>query len=78
MILAFYRQDLYGSYVEAKAKGELREISGLTTEYRTLYEAGGDLADTLEAIYVTSKMCSDKAIIRYVLLDDDGKFLDAC
>jgi len=78
MILYFYRQDMYGSYVEAKAKGELREISGLTTEYRTLYETGGDLADTLTAIYVTSKMCSDKAIIRYVLLDDDGTFLDAC
>jgi len=78
MTLYFYRQDMYGSYVEAKAKGELREISGLTTEYRTLYEAGGDLADTLTAIYATSKMCSDRAIIRYVLLDDDGTFLDAC
>jgi hypothetical protein len=78
MILYFYRQDMYGSYVEAKAKGELRKISGLTTEYRTLYEAGGDLADTLEAIHVTAKMMDGNARIRYVLLDDDGKFLDAC
>ena len=78
MILYFYRQDVYGSYAEANAKGELREISGLTTEYRTLYEVGGALADTLEAIHKTSKMMDAKSVIRYVLLDDDGKFLDAC
>ncbi len=78
MILYFYRQDMYGSYTEANAKGELREISGLTTEYRTLYEAGGDLADTLEAIHKTAKMMDEKSVIRYVLLDDDGTFLDAC
>jgi len=78
MTLYFYRQDMYGSYVEAKAKGELREISGLTTEYRTLYEVGGDLADTLSAIHTTSKMFNDKSTIRYVLFDDDGTFLDAC
>lgn len=78
MILYFYRQDMYGSYAEANAKGELREIHGLTTEYRTLYEAGGDLADTLEAIHKTSKMMDAKSTIRYVLLDDNGTFLDAC
>lgn len=78
MILYFYRQDMYGSYAEANAKDELREIHGLTTEYRTLYEAGGDLADTLEAIHKTSKMMDAKSTIRYVLLDDNGTFLDAC
>jgi hypothetical protein len=78
MILYFYRQDMYGSYTEANAKDALREIHGLTTEYRTLYEAGGDLADTLEAIHKTAKMMDEKSTIRYVLLDDDGTFLDAC
>jgi hypothetical protein len=78
MILYFYRQDMYGSYAEANAKDALREISGLTTEYRSLYDVGGDLADTLEAIHKTSKMMDEKSVIRYVLLDDDGTFLDAC
>lgn len=78
MELHFYRQDQYGSYAEANKGGGLREIRGLTTEYRRLYEVGGDLADTLEAIHITSKMMDAKSVIRYVLLDDDGKFLDAC
>jgi hypothetical protein len=78
MILAFYRQDQYGSFTEAKLCGGLREISGLTTEYRTLYEAGGDLADTLEAISVTADMMDGNARIRHVLFDDNGTFLDAC
>ena len=78
MELHFFRQDLYGSYAEANAKGELRKIHGLTTEYRRLYDVGGDLADTLDAIYTTSKMFNDKATIQYVLFDDDGTFLDAC
>lgn len=78
MELHFYRQDQYGSYAEAKKKGGLRIIHGLHTEYRRLYEVGGDLADTLEAIYVTAKMMDDTSIIRYVLLDDNGTFLDAC
>jgi len=78
MILCFYRQDMYGSFAEASAKDGLKEIHGLTTEYRRLYDVGGDLADTLEAIHVTSKMMDGKATIRYVLLDDDGTFLDAC
>ena len=78
MILYFYRQEMYGSFAEASAKDGLREIHGLTTEYRRLYNVGGDLADTLEAIHVTAKMMDAKSVIRYVLLDDDGKFLDAC
>jgi hypothetical protein len=78
MELHFFRQDLYGSYAEANAKGELRKIHGLTTEYRRLFDVGGDLADTLDAIHTTSKMFNDKSTIRYVLFDDDGTFLDAC
>ena len=78
MELHFYRQDQYGSYAEANKCGGLREIHGLTTEYRRLYDVGGDLADTLEAIHKTSKMMDEKSVIRYVLLDDDGTFLDAC
>jgi len=78
MILYFYRQDQYGSYAEANKGGGLREIHGLTTEYRRLFDVGGDLADTLEAIHVTAKMMDGNARIGYVLLDDDGTFLDAC
>lgn len=78
MELHFYRQDQYGSYAEANQRGGLREIHGLTTEYRRLYDVGGDLADTLEAIHKTSKMMDAKSVIRYVLLDDNGTFLDAC
>jgi hypothetical protein len=78
MELRFYRQDLYGSYAEANEKGGLKEIYGLTTEYRRLFDVGGDLADALSAIHTTSKMFNDKSTIRYVLLDDDGTFLDAC
>ena len=78
MELHFFRQDLYGSYAEANAKGELRRIHGLTTEYRRLHDVGGDLADTLSAIHTTSKMFNDKSTIRYVLFDADGTFLDAC
>jgi hypothetical protein len=78
MILYFYRQDMYGSYAEACEKGGVKEIHGLHTEYRRLFDVGGDLADTLEAIHKTSKMMDEKSVIRYVLLDDDGTFLDAC
>jgi hypothetical protein len=78
MTLCFYRGDLYGSYLEACKQGAMREISGLQTEYRTLYEAGGDLADTLEAIHKTARMMDGNATIRYVLFDDSGGFLDAC
>ena len=78
MILYFYRQEMYGSFAEASAKDGLREIHGLTTEYRRLFDVGGDLADTLEAIHVTAKMMDGNARIGYVLLDDDGTFLDAC
>jgi hypothetical protein len=78
MELRFYRQDLYGSYAEANEKGGLKEIYGLTTEYRRLFDVGGDLADALSAIHTTSKMFNDKSTIRYVLFDDDGTFLDAC
>lgn len=53
-------------------------IGGLSTEYRRLYEVGGDLADTLEAISVTVKMMDGNGQIRFVLFDDDGTFLDAC
>ena len=78
MELRFFRQDLYGSYAEANEKGGLKDIHGLTTEYRRLFDVGGDLADTLSAIHTTSKMFNDKSTIRYVLFDDDDKFLDAC
>ena len=78
MELHFYRQDQYGCYAEAKKMGGLREIHGLNTEYRRLFDVGGDLADTLEAIHVTSKMMDGNARIRYVLFDDNGTFLDAC
>ena len=78
MELRFFRQDLYGSYAEAYEKGGLKEIHGLATEYRRLFDVGGDLADTLSAIHTTSKMFNDKSTIRYVLFDDDGTFLDAC
>lgn len=78
MKLCFFRQDLYGSYAEANEKGGLKEIHGLTTEYRRLFDVGGDLADTLSAIYTTSEMFHDKSTILYVLFDDDGTFLDAC
>lgn len=78
MNLCFYRQDQYGSFTEAKLCGGLREIHGLTTEYRRLFDVGGDLADTLEAINVTADMMDGKARIRYVLFDDNGTFLDAC
>lgn len=78
MILCFWRRSQYSSYAEAKKCGGLREIGGLNTEYRTLCEVGGDLADTLEAIYVTKDMMDNTERLGYVLLDDDGTFLDAC
>jgi hypothetical protein len=55
----------------------MREITGLQTEYRRLYETGGDLADTLEAIHITARMMDGNARLSYVLFDDDGTFLDA-
>ena len=78
MELCFWRDDQYSSYLEAKSMGGLRTIGGLTTEYRKLYETGGDLADTMHAIHITARMMDDNARIGYVLLDDDGTFLDVC
>ena len=78
MNLCFWRADEYASYAEAKSAGALQEIGGLNTEYRKLYEVGGDLADTLHAINVTANMMENEADIRYVLFDDGGEFLDAC
>jgi hypothetical protein len=78
MRLCFYRADQYSSYLEAIKLGGMQEITGLQTEYRRLYDVGGDLADTLEAIYVTVKMMDGKGQIRFVLFNDDGTFLDAC
>jgi hypothetical protein len=78
MRLCFYRADQYSSYLEAVKLGGMQEITGLQTEYRRLYDVGGDLADTLEAIYVTVKMMDGKGQIRFVLFTDDGTFLDAC
>jgi hypothetical protein len=78
MKLCFYRTDQYESYAQAKKQGGLMNIGGLSTEYRRLYEVGGDLADTLEAISVTVKMMDGNGQIRFVLFDDDGTFLDAC
>ena len=77
MILYFWRRSQYSSYAEAKKMGGLKDIGGLQTEYRTLYEAGGDLADTLDAIHTTKDMMDSSERLGYVLLDDDGKFLDA-
>jgi len=78
MTLYFWRRSQYSTYAEAKKMGGLREISGLHTEYRTLYETGGDLADTLDAIYVTKSMMDSNERLGYVLLNDDGEMLDAC
>jgi len=77
MRLCFYRADQYSSYLEAIRLGGLREITGLQTEYRRLYETGGDLADTLQAINITASMMDGKGQIRFVLFDDDCTFLDA-
>lgn len=77
MILYFWRKSQYSTYAEAKNRGALRQISGLQAEYRTLYEVGGDLADTLDAIGITCDMMDSNERLGYVLLDDDGKFLDA-
>jgi hypothetical protein len=78
MNLCFWKADECASYIEAKKLGILKEIGGLNTEYRTLYEVGGDLADTLHAITLAVDMMGGKGDIRFVLLDDDGTFLDAC
>jgi hypothetical protein len=77
MNLCFWRRSQYASYAEAKKMGGLREIGGLHTEYRTLYETGGDLADTLDAIHTTKDMMDSNERLGYVLFDDDGTFLDA-
>jgi len=78
MNLCFWIADECATYIEAKKLGILKEIGGLNTEYRTLYEVGGDLADTLHAITLAVDMMGGKGDIRFVLLDDDGTFLDAC
>jgi hypothetical protein len=78
MRLCFYRADQYSSYLEAIKLGGMREITGLQTEYRRLYETGGDLADTLDAINATLRMMDSNGQIRFVLFDDDCTFLDAC
>jgi hypothetical protein len=78
MTLCFWKADECASYIEAKKLGILKEIGGLNTEYRTLYEVGGDLADTLHAITLAVDMMGGKGDIRFVLMDDDGAFLDAC
>jgi len=77
MILYFWRRSQYSTYAEAKKMGGLYQIGGLSTEYRTLYEVGGDLADALDAIYVTKSMMDSNERLGYVLLDDDGTLLDA-
>ena len=78
MRLCFYSVGMHSSFGEAIKLGGMREITGLQTEYRTLYEVGGDLADTLEAISATADMLGSKGKLRFVLFDDDGEFLDAC
>ena len=78
MNLCFWKADECASYIEAKKLGILKEIGGLSTEYRTLYEVGGDLADTLHAISLAVDMMGGKGDIRFVLFNDDGEFLDAC
>lgn len=78
MRLCFYRADQYSSYLEAVKLGGMQEITGLQTEYQTLYEVGGDLADTLDAINATLRMMDSNGQIRFVLFTDDCKFLDAC
>lgn len=78
MRLCFYRVDKYASFAEAIKLGAMQEITGLQTEYRTLYEVGGDLADALDAINATLRMMDSNGQIRFVLFDDGGEFLDAC
>ena len=78
MNLCFWRADECASFIEAKKLGILKDIGGLNNEYRTLYEVGGDLADTLHAISLAVDMMGGKGDIRFLLLDDDGTFLDAC
>ena len=77
MTLYFWRRSQYSTYLEAKKMGGLYQIGGLTTEYRSLYETGGDLADTLGAISVAVDMMDGSERLGVVLLDDDGTFLDA-
>jgi len=77
MTLYFWRRSQYSIYLEAKKMGGLYQIGGLTTEYRSLYEVGGDLADTLEAIHTAVRMMDSNEQLGCVLLDDDGTFLDA-
>lgn len=77
MILYFWRKSQHSSYAEAKKLGGLRQIDGLQTEYRTFYEVGGDLADTLDAISTTCGMMDSNESLGYVLLDDNGNLLDA-
>ena len=78
MRLCFYRADQYSSYLEAVKFGGMQEITGLQTEYQTLYEVGGDLADTLDAIHAAVRMMDGKGQVRFVLFTDDCEFLDAC
>jgi hypothetical protein len=77
MTLYFWRRSQYSTYLEAKKMGGLYDIGGLNTEYRTLFNVGGDLADTLEAIHTSVSMMGSSERLGMVLLDDDGKFLDA-
>ena len=77
MTLYFWRRSQYSTYLEAKKMGGLYQIGGLATEYRSLYEVGGDVADTLEAIHTTTKMMDSSEQLGMVLLDDNGALLDA-
>lgn len=77
MVLFFWRRSQYSTYAEAKTMGGLYKVGGLITEYRSLYSSGGDLVDTLEAIHTTTKMMDSNEQLGYVLLDEDGKFIDA-
>ena len=67
MRLCFYSVGMHSSFDEAIKLGGMREITGLQTEYRTLYEVGGDLADTLDAISATADMLGSKGKYMYFL-----------
>ena len=77
MRLCMYKAGKYSSFAEAVKMGGVREIDGIETECRTLFDMGGALADVMEAIHTTADLFDSNYAIRYVLFDNDGEFLDA-
>ena len=77
MRLCMYKAGKYASFAEAMKMGGIREITGIETECRTLFDMGGALADVIDAIHTTADLFDSNYAIRYVLFDNDGEFLDA-